>query len=227
MALFEWKNGTKTQNAIVTGDGVTVQDAIWEGETPISASNMNVAQEQLQNEVETNINTNLGTETDTWSSSSSYNAGDIVIYDGGLYQNRTGENSSAPNTDTTNWLFVSIKDYLDNKVQEIYDYIDRNTRRMYEYVEIPDNTNINTYVQTGTYKSLTSAHSATMSGIPSEINGGFTLYVTTYTSTSSSTTYRRQEIIQGNNTYIRTTSNGGSTWGSWNKITTSTVPTKS
>lgn len=112
-------------------------------------------------------------------------------------------------------------------IQEIYDYINRNTRKMFDYIEIPDNADINTYVQTGTYKSLTQAHSATLSGIPSEINGGFVLYVTGYTSTSSSTTYRRQELIFGNSTYIRTTTNGGSTWGSWYKLTSSSVPTKS
>lgn len=116
---------------------------------------------------------------------------------------------------------------VNSVIQEIYDYIKANTRKMEDYTVIPDNANINTYVQTGTYRSETQAHSNTMTGIPSEINGGFTLYVTSYTSTSSSTTYRRQELVFGNNTYIRTTSNGGSTWGSWNKITTSTVPTKS
>ncbi len=51
MALFEWKNGTKTQNAVVTSDGVTVQDAVWEGETPISASNLNKAQQEVVNEI--------------------------------------------------------------------------------------------------------------------------------------------------------------------------------
>lgn len=47
--LFEWKNGTKTQNAVVTSDGVTVQDAVYEGETPLSASNLNKAQTILLN----------------------------------------------------------------------------------------------------------------------------------------------------------------------------------
>ena len=47
--LFEWKNGTKTQNAVVTSDGVTVQDAVYEGETPLSASNLNKAQTTLLN----------------------------------------------------------------------------------------------------------------------------------------------------------------------------------
>lgn len=116
MALFEWKNGTKTQNAIVTGDGVTVQDAQWEGETPISASNMNSAQEQLLTEAEKNINSNLGTETDTWSSSSSYEIGDKVIFDGGVYKNITGNNSSEPSVDTTNWQLLPIIDY--NNINE-------------------------------------------------------------------------------------------------------------
>lgn len=50
MALFEWKNGTKVQNAVVASDGTTVQDAVWEGETPLSANNMNQAQEKMQDE---------------------------------------------------------------------------------------------------------------------------------------------------------------------------------
>lgn len=108
MALFEWENGTKTQNAVVTGDGVTVQDALWEGETPISASNLNSAQNQLVETVEKDINTNLGTETNSWSSASSYSINDRVIYAGGIYRNITGNNSSAPSTDTTNWAKVPI-----------------------------------------------------------------------------------------------------------------------
>lgn len=45
--LFEWKNGTKIQNAVLTSDGTTVQDAVWEGETPISAANLKKAQNML------------------------------------------------------------------------------------------------------------------------------------------------------------------------------------
>lgn len=45
--LFEWSNGTKTQNAVLEADGVTVQDAVWEGETPISANNLNLAEKKL------------------------------------------------------------------------------------------------------------------------------------------------------------------------------------
>lgn len=47
LELFEWKNGTKIQNAVVTSDGTTVQDAVWEGETPISANNLKKAQNML------------------------------------------------------------------------------------------------------------------------------------------------------------------------------------
>ena len=108
MALFNWQNGSKTQNAVVTQDGVTVQDAVWEGETPLSASNLNSAQDQLVSHIENEINTNIGTATNTWSSSSSYNIGDRVIYAGGVYENLTGSNSSAPNIDTTNWKLIPI-----------------------------------------------------------------------------------------------------------------------
>ena len=62
--LFEWKNGTKVQSAVLSSDGTTVQDAVWEGETPISASNLKKAEKMLalaileQTGVPTNLETN-------------------------------------------------------------------------------------------------------------------------------------------------------------------------
>lgn len=108
-------------------------------------------------------------------------------------------------------------------IQEIYDYINRNTRRMYDYTEIPDNANLNTYVQTGTYRSIATSHTSTMSNLPTGLTGGFVLYVGEWTSINPNNPYIRQEIISGNTTYIRTSSNGGSTWGSWYKLTSSSV----
>lgn len=108
MALFEWQNGTKVQNAVVTGDGVTVQDAVWEGETPLSASNLNAAQNNLIDYINTQIYTTLGIATDTWSLSSSYSVGDMVVYEKRIYKNLTGNNVAAPNIDTTNWRIVPV-----------------------------------------------------------------------------------------------------------------------
>ena len=70
-------------------------------DTPINATNLN-------------HNTGafallIGTKTDTWSSSSTYNVGDIICYKYKLYENKTGNNTStAPNLDTTNWEETSI-----------------------------------------------------------------------------------------------------------------------
>ncbi len=67
--------------------------------------------DSLDNKVDTNetsILTILGLDTDTWSSSSSYVIGDIVIDDNKLYENITGNNSARPSSDTTNWELVPI-----------------------------------------------------------------------------------------------------------------------
>lgn len=50
----------------------------------------------------------LGIKTDTWSSSDTYDTGDIVCYNRTLYENLTGNNSTSPDTDTTNWQETSI-----------------------------------------------------------------------------------------------------------------------
>lgn len=74
-----------------------------------------------------------------------------------------------------------------------------------------------------TYRSIATPHTSTMSNIPTGLTGGFVLYVGEWTSINPNNPYIRQEIISGTSTWIRTTSNGGSTWGSWYKLTISSV----
>lgn len=62
--------------------------------------------------VQNQVITSLGLFTDTWTSSATFNIGDITIYDNRLFENLTGTNTSTtPDLDTTNWsetsLFVS------------------------------------------------------------------------------------------------------------------------
>ena len=54
MRIFEWENGTKTEPAKVTigGQVYEVEDAQYEGETPISASNLNEMQRTLNSNME-------------------------------------------------------------------------------------------------------------------------------------------------------------------------------
>ncbi|MBR6689758.1 MAG: hypothetical protein IKL65_00305 [Bacilli bacterium] len=103
-------------------------------------------------------------------------------------------------------------------ISKIYEYIDTNTRRLNNYTELEDGTDLNTITKQGTYRSTSSAHTATMTNIPNGVSGGFTMYVTGYTSIPTNGSYRRQEIICSCETYIRRTSNGGSTWTNWYKV---------
>ena len=103
-------------------------------------------------------------------------------------------------------------------ISKIYEYIDTNTRKLNNYVEIEDSTDLNTITEQGTYRSTTTAHTSTMTNVPNGLTGGFTMYVSGYTSGITNTNYRRQEIIASYNTYYRTTSNGGSTWTTWKKV---------
>lgn len=60
-------------------------------------------------DVENQVITSLGLFTDTWTSSATFNAGDITIYDNRLFENLTGTNTATtPDQDTTNWEEISL-----------------------------------------------------------------------------------------------------------------------
>lgn len=108
--LFEWKNGTKTQNAVVTSDGVTVQDAVYEGETPLSASNLNKAQAMIKETIDKEIGdlTTLGTTN----KSNLVNAvNEVITYLKAtvLYDNNNGSSGDITLSDTVrNYDFIDI-----------------------------------------------------------------------------------------------------------------------
>ena len=59
--------------------------------------------------VENQVITSLGLYTDTWTSSATFNIGDITIYDNRLFENLTGTNTATtPDQDTTNWEEISL-----------------------------------------------------------------------------------------------------------------------
>jgi len=106
----------------------------------------------------------------------------------------------------------------ENFISKIYEYIDTNIRKLKNYTELKDGTDLNTIIDYGTYRSTTTAHTSTMTNVPNGVSSGFTMYVSGYTSGPNNTLYRRQEIICSCETYIRRTSNGGSTWTNWYKV---------
>jgi len=60
-------------------------------------------------DVENQVITSLGLYTDTWTSSATFNIGDITIYDNRLFENLTGTNTATtPDQDTTNWEEISL-----------------------------------------------------------------------------------------------------------------------
>ena len=109
-----------------------------------------------------------------------------------------------------------LNTYSDSQT-DVYscDAINKNTKGLKYYINLDDGTDLNDIIDCGTYRSTSTAHTSTMTNVPNGVTGGFTMYVSSYTSTSSNNQYRRQEIIQSSNTYIRHTSNGGSTWTAW------------
>lgn len=78
----------------------------WANDTApaINATNLN--------NIETGIGDTynvLGMNSNSWSASYTYNAGETALYNNKLYKNLTGTNTStAPSSDTTNWLEISI-----------------------------------------------------------------------------------------------------------------------
>lgn len=70
----------------------------------VNASDMN-----LIKQVGNQVLTTLGVYTDTWSSSATYEAGQIAIYDNRVFKNLTGTNTATtPDEDTTNWEETNI-----------------------------------------------------------------------------------------------------------------------
>lgn len=84
---------------------------------------------------------------------------------------------------------------------------------------IPDNSDLNTYITPGTYYVAASANTATIKNAP-RTGSGFKLIV----EQDYSTNYRRQTAYSGGNTaymYVRTSTDKGANWSDWVTFSTS------
>lgn len=89
-----------------------------------------------------------------------------------------------------------------------------NVRQTKYYTRLANGTDLNNIVETGTYRSIQASDTETLKNAPN-VSGGFTLYVSTWTSTDNHTNHRRQEVIYSRYSYVRVTTDGGLTWTDW------------
>ena len=93
--------------------------------------------------------------------------------------------------------------------------------------EIPENTDLDSITQWGTYYCPNATRAATLSNTPDDKQntGGFALYVLGTNSGNNPTTYRRQVLLKyamnEPSTYVRQSKNPGTTWGAWRLLVTS------
>lgn len=135
---------------------------------------------------------------------------EVIVYDirGGITKKATVDVGQAV-------FFVSSNKktaYLNGEEVTTID----NVRQTKYYNQLAERTDLNSVVDIGTYRSIKKADTDTMYNVPTGIDGGFTLYVLTWTSTPIDSTYIRQELIYGRMTYIRRSNDGGTTWSVWN-----------
>lgn len=90
-----------------------------------------------------------------------------------------------------------------------------NVKQLVYYTQLAENTDLNSIVAVGTYRSIQASHTATMKNTPSGLNGGFTMHVYSWSGNPTSTGHRRQELLYAQRTYIRRTLDGGATWSEW------------
>lgn len=137
---------------------------------------------------------------------------------GNVAQVVSTESDSEINTYSCNYI-----NNLNEKIQSIENFINENVRSLKTFIELEDNTDLNTITAYGTYRSVSSEHTSTMTNVPLSVGGGFTMYVSGYTSTLGNKEYRRQEIIYTYNTYIRNTTDAGQTWTDWKVVKLSEI----
>lgn len=91
-----------------------------------------------------------------------------------------------------------------------------NVKQTKYYTRLETDTDLNTIREIGTYRSIQKSDSDTMHNLPSGIDGGFILHVSTWTATPTNREYRRQELIYGRMAYVRRSIDSGDTWSEWN-----------
>lgn len=79
---------------------------------------------------------------------------------------------------------------------------------------LTDGTDLNTISLPGTYRSIATANTATMTNLPTGQTAGFTLFVCEDAGKNGITNIR-QELIRDSKVYIRYTNDAGANWSSW------------
>ena len=107
-----FEDGQLVNLGYVEIDGVRheVTEAEYGGNTPLSAHNLNLMQDNLRENIATN-ESNLGTDTDTYDSTKTYAVGNIVVYDNQLYKCITAV-TTAEEFDITKWQKTSLKEMI-------------------------------------------------------------------------------------------------------------------
>ena len=104
-----------SDNPSVAGDSLTTIPGVTEGDgikniwQPVTITDM------IDNNYQTFIQTVGATD---WNETASYQAGDYVIYNGHLYRNETGVNST-PSESSENWSTVSITDTMESLADRV------------------------------------------------------------------------------------------------------------
>lgn len=105
--------------------------------------------------------------------------------------------------------FVSVDDIqtmIDNSTQDFW--------HMVEYIRIAENTDLNTLVIPGFYRSTQTSVTATLKNMPTNQTSGFNLHVYE-TAGNGGLVNLRQELVRDGKTFIRYTNDQGVTWSNW------------
>ena len=85
------------------------KEALYENPNIAEKNKITDANINLIKQVSQQTQKTIGVFTDDWTSGSTYNVGDIAIYDNRVFQNLTGTNTATtPDQDTTNWVETTI-----------------------------------------------------------------------------------------------------------------------
>lgn len=131
---------------------------------------------------------------------------------------------SSDNTSTVaqeNPILVELKDYVNEKTDEIKTTVDSVNDKMSEYYSlkdakaIPENADLNDYVEFGNYQCESSNRAKTLSNCPYTA-GGFVLHVER--TTGGMNNYCRQTLVCNGDgvTFVRNNING--TWNNWIRV---------
>ena len=189
-----FEDGQLVNPGYVQIDGVNheVTEAEYEGNTPLSAYNLNLMQDNLRENISTN-ESNIGTDTDTYDNTATYAVGEIVIYENQLYKCITAVDT-AEEFDKEKWKKTSLKEMID------------------VHVVTETETDLNNYISNGVFYF---GSDYTPTNIPAGVNGALVVIVGTgfikqlwfRHGTANTNDYQ---------TYIRTCTSD--TWSDWQKL---------